>query len=81
MLFDYFTGATSGWRTEAKIRARRVMGEQVDDPIGYVDKRLTLVRVGSFERRRWAYIRTLVVRFVAEEEQRLRPARRPRSAR
>lgn len=78
MLFDYFAGATSGWRTEAKIRARRVMGEQVDDPIGYVDRRLSLVRFGSFERRRWAFIRTLVVRFMAEEEQRLRPARRPR---
>lgn len=78
MVFDYFLGAPSGWRTEAKIRARQVLGEQADDPIGYVDKRLALVRWGSFERRRWDYIRKLINRYLAEEEQRVRPVRRRR---
>lgn len=76
MLFDYYSGAESGWRTEAKIRARRVMGEQADDPIGYVDKRIGLTRFGAFERRRWGYIRKLVVQYVDEEQKRLSPPRR-----
>lgn len=73
MAFDYFSGAQPGWRTEAKIRARRVVGEQIDDPMGYVDNRVRRVRLGTFERRRWSFIRKLVVRFLAEEKQRLSP--------
>lgn len=75
MAFDHFSGAQPGWRTEAKIRARRVVGERIDDPIGYVDGRVHRAHIGSFERRRWSFIRKLVVRFLAEEEQRLRPAK------
>lgn len=79
MLFDYYFGAESGWRTEAKIRARRVMGEQAEDPLGYVDKRIAAARFGAFERRRWGYIRKLVIQYIAEERERLRPPRRSRS--
>lgn len=76
MLFDYLFGAQSGWRTEAKIRARRVLGEQVDDPLGYVDKRIARTRLASFERRRWRHIRKLVVRYMAEETRRIGPRER-----
>lgn len=69
--WDYFTGATRHWRTEAKIRARRVIGEHPADPIGYVDKRIQLSGVASFQRRRWSYIRKLVAQMQAHESARL----------
>ncbi|MCC2979056.1 MULTISPECIES: hypothetical protein [unclassified Sphingomonas] len=78
MLFDHFAGAQSGWRIEAKIRARRVMGEQPDDPLGYVDRRLARTRFASFERRRWKHIRTLVLQLMAEEARRIRPTKSKR---
>lgn len=68
--WDFFTGAPRHWRTEAKIRARRVIGEHADDPVGYVDKRLQLSHFASFQRRRWSYIRKLVAEMQAHEAKR-----------
>ncbi len=58
---DYFTGATERWRSEAVLRARRVRVDFPEDPLGYAEKRISLARPGSFERRRWRYIRKLLV--------------------
>lgn len=75
MWFDYFAGAPAGWRTEAKIRARRVFGEQREDPLSYVEMRLARARFGSFEKRRWTYIRRLLEQLILDEEKRLQPRR------
>ena len=68
---DFFSGASERWKTDAKIRARRVIAEHADDPIGYVQRRIELSRFGTFERRRWNYIRKLVTRDV--ERERVKP--------
>ena len=65
--WDYFTGASERWRTDAKVRARRVIGEHADDPVAYADKRLKMSAFGSFQRRRWSYIRRLVIDMRAHE--------------
>ncbi|WP_085809610.1 hypothetical protein [Sphingomonas sp. TZW2008] len=78
MRLDYFTGASDRWRTEAKIRARQVIGDHADDPMGYVDRRLGIARFGSFEQRRWRYIRTLIAAHREAEARRLAPPSRKR---
>jgi hypothetical protein len=59
---DFFTGATERWRSEAALRARRVRVDNPEDPLGYVEKRIGLTKPGSFERRRWQYIKKLLAR-------------------
>ncbi len=76
MVWDYFSGAVDGWRVEAKIRARRVVGDHPGSALDYVERRLARCGFASFERRRWSFIRRLVIEHEAAEEQRLRPIRR-----
>ncbi|WBH16728.1 hypothetical protein [Sphingomonas radiodurans] len=64
---DYFTGASERWQTDARVRARRVLGEHADDPIGYAQKRIDRSRFGTFERRRWVFIRKVLVKAVQEQ--------------
>lgn len=58
--FNYFSGASDRWRTDAKTRARRVISQHGDDALGYVQKRIDRSKFGTFERRRWTYIRKLL---------------------
>lgn len=71
--WDHFSGASERWRADARIRARRVLGEHASDPAGYAQKRIDRSRFGTFERRRWTYIRKLLLRYMKEEAQRREP--------
>jgi hypothetical protein len=69
--FDYFSGASERWRVDAKARARRVIVEHADDPLGYVQKRLARTSFGTFERRRWTFIQKVLLEIA---EQRAHPS-------
>lgn len=57
---DYFTSASERWRTDAAQRARLIMSQRPVDALAYADKRMRLANLGSFERRRWRYIKSLL---------------------
>lgn len=59
---DFFSGASERWRSQAASRARRVRIDHPEDPLAYADKRLGMAKLGSFERRRWKYIKKLIVK-------------------
>jgi hypothetical protein len=60
--WDHFSAAGERWRTDAAMRARRVLADHPEDAGAYVEKRLKLAKFGTFERRRWKYIRALLSR-------------------
>jgi hypothetical protein len=70
---DYFSGASERWRVDAKVRARRVIVEHAEDPLGYVRKRLDRSRFGTFERRRWTFIQKVLLELAEEQTRRPEP--------
>lgn len=58
---DYFRGANERWRTDAAMRARRVRVDHPDDAVHYAQRRIEAAKFGSFERRRWQYIKRLLL--------------------
>ena len=58
---DYFSSASERWRSDALGRARRVRIDHCDDPVAYAEKRMKLAKAGSFERRRWKFIRKILI--------------------
>ena len=68
---DHFTGAARGWREEAGKRLDVLIARRGNDAERYIAKRLERTTWGSFERRRWTYIATLL-------EQRERVVEAPR---
>ncbi len=57
---DYFTGAARGWRDEASARLDVLIARRGNDAERYIAKRLDRTSWGSFERRRWTYIASLL---------------------
>ena len=58
---DYFSSANERWRTDAAVRARRVRVDHPDDAVDYAQRRINATKIGSFERRRWQYIKKLLL--------------------
>lgn len=59
MRFDYFSGAGHAWRRFAQIRLEDLIEQRGSRTEAYIAKRIARSRWGSFERRRWSYIRRL----------------------
>lgn len=60
MRFDYFSGASHAWRRFAQIRLEDILQQRGSSRTeAYIAKRIARSRWGSFERRRWTYIRRL----------------------
>ncbi len=60
--WDYFSAARERWRADALMRAQRLLVDRPGDAADYAEKRIGLSRFGTFERRRWKYIRQVLQR-------------------
>jgi hypothetical protein len=57
---DWFSRAEAGWKMEAQRRFTIVLQEHGREANAYIEKRIARSAWGSFERRRWRYIRALL---------------------
>jgi hypothetical protein len=62
LAFDYFSGAGHAWRRFAQIRLDDLLDQRGSRTDAYIAKRIARSGWGSFERRRWKYIRHLLRR-------------------
>jgi hypothetical protein len=60
--WDHFSAAGERWRADAAMRMRRVLTDHPHDAEAYINKRIAFAKFGTFERRRWKYIKTLISR-------------------
>lgn len=58
--FDWFSRAEHGWMMEAERRLAIVLQEHGAEARAYIEKRIARSAWGSFERRRWRYMRSLL---------------------